>query len=165
MFIPKLTLPAIAIAALVLTATPLAIALNDGQDEVNPDLVTVEGIVTAFLYDDHDDADDEVVRTMSAHPDIPTAFLIDDQTAVKFGPWWYWMVQDTDVTDVVAVGDMVKVTGEPEVEDGLEVLCAWHIENLTTGEELTIKEEGRPPWAGGPKALGIDPWPPSDEDD
>jgi hypothetical protein len=28
-----------------------------------------------------------------------------------------------------------------------------------TDDELTMKEEGRPPWAGGPKALGIDPWP------
>jgi hypothetical protein len=30
--------------------------------------------------------------------------------------------------------------------------------------EFTIKEEGRPPWAGGPKALVLVPWP-SEEDE
>jgi len=61
----------------------------------------------------------------------------------------------------------VNVTGEWEndTEDGMNVLGAWKIVNDTTGDVLTIKEEGRPPWAGGPKALGFDPWPPSDEDE
>jgi hypothetical protein len=47
----------------------------------------------------------------------------------------------------------------------MNVLEAWKIVNDTTGDVITIKEEGRPPWAGGPKALGFDPWPPSDEDE
>jgi len=45
------------------------------------------------------------------------------------------------------------------------VLEAWHIDNLVAGKEFTIKGEGRPPWAGGPKGLVIYPWPPSDKDD
>lgn len=44
-------------------------------------------------------------------------------------------------------------------------LKAWHKDNLTTDKELTIKEEGRPPWAGCPKGLAVYPWPPSEEDE
>jgi hypothetical protein len=54
---------------------------------------------------------------------------------------------------------------ELEREDNTIVLENRHIDNPTTGKELTIKEEGRPPWAGGPTGLAIYPWPPSDEDD
>lgn len=54
---------------------------------------------------------------------------------------------------------------ELEREDNTTVLEAWHIDDLTTGKELTIKEEGRPPWAGCQKGLTNYPWPPSDEDD
>jgi hypothetical protein len=32
-------------------------------------------------------------------------------------------------------------------------------------KEITIKVEGCPPWTGGPEELGVEPWPPSDEDD
>jgi len=72
------------------------------------------------------------------------------------------MAENFSMTDFISIGDEVNVTGEFEQEkDGTTVLMAWHIVNLTTDEELTIKEEGRPPWAGGPKGLGIDPWPPS----
>ena len=51
-------------------------------------------------------------------------------------------VKSPNITDVVNAGDVAKDT---------------------TGYELTIKEEGRPPWAGGPKALLLVPWP-SEED-
>jgi hypothetical protein len=60
---------------------------------------------------------------------------------------------------------MVNVTGEWCDEDDMTVLSAWYIGNETTDEDITIKEEGRPPWAGGPKALGIVPWPPDFEDE
>jgi len=169
----KYALPAILIAALVLAAAPVTLALKhssttvtDGQDEHDDtnETTSVVGKVTAFLYGHDDDSqtdqdheDNEVSRAC--------AFVIDNSTVVEFGPWWYWMNQTVNVTSVVHVGDMVNVTGELEREDNTTVLEAWHIDNLTTGKELTIKEEGRPPWAGGPKGLAIYPWPPSDEDD
>jgi len=117
---------------------------------------------------DHDDNETEYDHENNTkHPERVCAFVIDNETIVEFGPWWYWLMQDVNVTDVVHVGDMVNVTGEweNETEDGMNVLEAWKIVNDTTGDVLTIKEEGRPPWAGGPEALGFDPWPPSDEDE
>ncbi len=30
--------------------------------------------------------------------------------------------------------------------------------DITSTTEITIREEGRPSWAGSPMGLGIDPW-------
>lgn len=171
-------MPALVLAVLVVIAAPATFAVqslsgmnekthndfdhNDtDQDDMN-DIVSVNGTVTKFLYDDHELNDTDSNNTGKMRV---SAFVIDNSTVVTFGPWWYWVYNGTNITDVVHVGDEVNVTGELEDENGTAVLEAWHIENITTGAELTIKEEGRPPWAGGPKGLGIDPWPPSDEDD
>lgn len=141
-------------AALGLAATPFAIAFADTPDDPDEELVTVSGEITELYYKECKDSEDGAKMV--------TAFVIDDDVVVKFGPWWYWMYVGFDMAEFLEVGDRVEVTGEwEEREDGSTVLCAWHIDNLTTDEELTIKEEGRPPWAGGPKALGIDPWPSS----
>jgi hypothetical protein len=142
-------------AALGIAAAPFAFALADTpNDGPNEELVTVSGEVTAFFYKGCKDPENGTR--------LATAFVIDDDIVVTFGPWWYWMHVGINMTDFLEVGDDVRVTGEwEEREDGAEVLCAWHMDNLTTDEELTIKEEGRPPWAGGPKALGIHPWPSS----
>jgi len=142
-------------AALGTAAAPFAIALADTPyDDPSEDLVSVRGEVTEFFYKDCKDSE--------SGDRLVTAFVIDDEVMVGFGPWWYWMYIGFDMAEFLEVGDEVEVTGEwEEHEDGSTVLCAWHIDNLTTDEQLTIKEEGRPPWAGGPKALGIDPWPSS----
>lgn len=161
MFSSKLAMPAIAFAVLLVAAVPVSMALTDTDDD---GLVSVEGVLKEFVCCDEDcDECDKCLERASA-------FLLevddsDDLVRVEFGPWWYWLTQDVTVRDVVDVDDRVKVTGEPEVEDGVAVLSAWTIENLDTGEEITIKVEGCPPWAGGPIKLGIDPWPPSDEED
>jgi len=178
LFGSKYAMSALVVAALVFGATPIALAIDDATDDNNQELVTVEGTVTAYLYDDEDedddqddaddDANDEPEDEAEDEDEIarPSAFVIDDETVVEFGPWWYWLTQETSVVDVVQVGDIVEVTGEwEELEDGTTVLCAWKIVDKTDADnpvEITIKEEGRPPWAGGPKALGIDPWPPSE---
>lgn len=170
------------IAAVVLIATPLSIAIKANSSNSDPvseneGLVSVQGIVTAFLFDDddedenetheqnetddmndadEDDVEDAMIASLSGHdmgekgPHI-TAFVIDNKTVVEFGPWWYWANTTPNVTSVVHVGDLVNVTGEMD-EDGA-VLEAFKIVDITTGQTLTIKEEGRPPWAGGPKAL------------
>jgi len=142
--------------ALGAAAAPLALVLNDTpHDGPCDELVTVRGEVTELFFKECKDG-----------TTIATAFVIDDEVMVTFGPWWYWMYTGFNMSEFVEVGDEVNVTGEwEEHEDGSNELCAWHIENLTTDEELTIKEEGRPPWAGGPKALGINPWPLSLVDD
>lgn len=144
----------LAIAAVVIATACAPIALVSGNPprDSSEALVTVQGTVTDLVFGGGN------------HPQVLTAFVVDDNTSVEFGPWWFWTVQEVKVSDVVGVGDEVNVTGEWE-DDGTSSLCAWHIVNLTTGQELTIKEEGKPPWAGGPKALGIDPWPPSVGDD
>lgn len=149
-----------AVLALVIPATYSAKAPKPNhadEDDTchNYGLVSVTGEVSEFLYDGLKSCDNDTGKGRVS------AFVIDNETVVVFGPWWYWMAQNFSMTDFISVGDEVNVTGEFEEEDGTSVLMAWHIENLTTDEELTIKEEGRPPWAGGPKGLGIDPWPPS----
>lgn len=145
-----LALPFVVLTAFAIAASPVPIVLGDPPDE----LATVRGEVTAFLSDDWMEQDDE--------PKHVSAFVIDNETVVEFGPWWYWMHIGVSMTEFIEVGDEVEVIGEWEdCEDDAKILCAWHIENLSTDQELTIKEEGRPPWAGGPKALGIDPWPSS----
>lgn len=164
--IKMLALPLVVLTALAIAASPVPIALDDAPETPEDDnpcdrLVTIRGDVTALLFDDckmQEDDDDEPKRV--------TAFVIDDEVVVEFGPWWYWMYVGVDMAEFLEVGDEVNVTGEwDECEDDMKVLSAWHIDNLTTDEELTIKEEGRPPWAGGPKALGIDPWPSSEQDE
>lgn len=181
----KFAAPAIVLAAILIVAVPATsvVITTLSSDDHDYDLEWVHGTVTAIVYsdcemDDEDDADDDDDQDYAMDDDEEDedededgivkvcAFIIDDNVTVKFGPWWYWLYQSPTITDVVHEGDEVNVTGElKELDDGSYVLEAWHIENITTGEELTIKEEGRPPWAGGPKAYGIDPWPPSDEDD
>ncbi len=155
MFESRLATAALIVAALGLVSAPVAVALDDDVGDEGP--VTVRGVVTAFLYDDREDGDEDDLEKMLQRVG---AFVIDDDTVVEFGPWWYWTTVEDGVTDIIGVGDNVEVTGELELDrDGSEVLSAWKIVNEDTGEEITIKEEGRPPWAGGPKALGIVPWP------
>ena len=184
MFKLKTSIPALVIAAIMIVAAPVAFAAknssqpNSNSSDHDYDLVSIEGTVTALLYDDdwnetEDNDDDEMddddmneaPKKNKTHEPRLCAFVLDNETIVTFGPWWYWTVQNLTVADVVHLNDTVNVTGEIEEEDGMTVLSAWHIENVTTGDELTIREEGRPPWAGGPKALGIDPWPSSEEDE
>jgi hypothetical protein len=164
----------VVIAALVLVAAPVAFAVSDNlnakqndddyDDETHDELVSVEGEVTAYLYDDWEEDDEDDMDDDDNETKRVNAFVIDDNITVTFGPWWYWEWLGFNWTDFIEIGDNVNVTGEWE-DDNSTILCAWHISNLTTDEELTIKEEGRPPWAGGPKALGIDPWPLSKLDD
>ena len=159
MFTSKASILALVVAATVFLAAPIAIAsknANNSNDDHDKELVTVSGNVTALKYKSYWNYSDDGNRTREM---ILNGFVIDNETMVTFGPWWYWMVQDVTVADVVHLNDTVNVTGVLEEEDGKTVLCAWSIENSTTGDELTIREEGRPPWAGGPQALGIDPWP------
>jgi len=233
MFGTKYAVPAFVAIVLALGAAPVALAIENAMDDNDYDLVTIEGEVTAFLYDDYDeddqddlddedgtdDADDEPEENDDEEEDAdedesedepeeteddvedeseddmgddpeeneddlndaeddsdeddeknrPAAFVVDDEIIVEFGPWWYWMAQEVSVIDVIEVGDQVNVTGEMyETDDGMWVMCAWVIVDVTDPDnpiEITIREEGRPPWAGGPLALGIDPWPPSDEDE
>jgi hypothetical protein len=187
---PAYVLAALIVAAAPVTLAVKSTLDSDSDDADS--LVSVVGRVTAYVVDhdeyenetgDHDneadDAEDEgalgdfedasVLSHQSDEPKrnhtkVITAFVIDNETIVTCGPWWYWAAQETNITDVVHIGDIVNVTGEMEDENGMNVLCAWKIVNNTTGEELTIKEEGRPPWAGGPKALVLLPWP-SEEDE
>jgi hypothetical protein len=155
----------LAIAVLALAAVPVSIALDDSTEY---DLVSIEGEVVEFVCcdvdDDYDDDEDCELSDERAG-----AFMLETRDGelirVEFGPWWYWETQEITVRDVVGVGDRVNVTGELVEEDDVTVLEAWHIENLDTGEDITIKVEGCPPWAGGPIKLGIEPWPPSDEED
>lgn len=187
----KIVLSLVVIAALALVAAPVAYAVNDNlkakdkgddyDDGTCDELVSVEGEVTAYIYDDCEEYEDDLDDQNETDDDDESddnetdddanetmrikAFVIDDNITVTFGPWWYWEWLGFNWTDFIEIGDNVNVTGEWEDDDNSTVLCAWHISNLTTDEELTIKEEGRPPWAGGPKALGIDPWPLSKLDD
>ncbi len=178
-------MPAFVLSVLIIAAAPVSLAVKSALDSDSDDtdaLVSVVGKVTAYVLDDDeyenetddqdndtDDANDNDAMVLSNpenarhHEKVITAFVIDNETIVTCGPWWYWAAQSPNITDVVHIGDIVNVTGEIEDEDGMQVLSAWKIVNDTTGEELTIKEEGRPPWAGGPNALVLVPWP-SDED-
>jgi len=187
---PVYVLAALIVAAAPVTLAVKS-ALDSDSDDADK-LVSVVGKVTAYVVDhdeyenetdDHDnetddaedddeidDLDDAIALSHTDdepkrnHTKVITAFVIDNETIVNCGPWWYWAAQETNITDIVHIGDIVNVTGEMEDEDDMQVLCAWKIVNETTGEELTIKEEGRPPWAGGPKALVLLPWP-SEEDE
>lgn len=158
MFGHRFAMPALAIIVLGLVAVPVSIALDDDDRQ---DLQSIEGTVEAFVCCDEEcDCEDD---------ERAGAFMLDtgddEMVRVEFGPWWYWETQDITVRDIVSVGDRVRVTGELAEEDDMAVLDAWHIENLDTDDEITIKVEGRPPWAGGPIKLGIEPWPPSEEED
>jgi hypothetical protein len=179
-------MPAFVLSVLIIAAAPASLAVKSALDSDSDDadsLISVEGEVTAYVLDedeyenetddqdDMSDEDDDATvlsqpenKTARHHAKVITAFVIDNETIVTCGPWWYWAAQSPNITDIVHIGDIVNVTGEMEEEDGMDVLCAWKIVNDTTGEELTIKGEGRPPWAGGPNALVLVPWP-SEEDE
>lgn len=160
MFGSKIAMLAVAVTVVGLAAVPVSMALDD--DATTYDLSSVEGTVKAFVCCDEDcDCDDCDERA--------GAFMLEtddgEMIRVEFGPWWYWETQEITVRDIVGVGDEVNVTGELVEEDDVAVMEAWVIKNLDTGEEITIKVEGCPPWAGGPIKLGIEPWPPSEEED
>lgn len=160
MFGSSYAAPAVILAVLAVSAVPIALALDD--DGTDYGLVSIEGTVIEFgcCDDENDCLNDSRAGSFLLETDNGT------EVNVEFGPWWYWDWVDenngTTVRDVVAVGDRVNVTGElEEDEDGTLSLSAWKIVNIDTGEEITIKEEACPPWAGGPKELGIVDWPPS----
>jgi hypothetical protein len=177
-FGPRFAVSAIIIAALALAAVPVAIALDGYVFDEGDKVVTVEGTVTEYVccklyFDDEADYCD-----CDECDDRAGAFILvaDDGTEyfVEFGPWWYWDTVEDDgeltvrdvVTDkAIAEEDLIVVTGELHEKDGVLVLEAWTITNGVTEKYVTIKVEGCPPWAGGPKELGVDPWPPSDEDE
>jgi hypothetical protein len=169
MFGSKFGVSALVVAALAFAAIPIAVAV-DSVTNSDDGLVTISGTVKAFVCCD----DDENETCDNCTNDRAGAFILEkldgEEVLVEFGPWWYWdWVADnngTTVRDVIAVGDRANVTGDLETEDdGTVVLGAWKITNSETGQEVTIKEEACPPWAGGPKELGINPWPPSHEDE
>lgn len=160
MFGSKIAMLAVAVTVIGLAAVPVSMALDD--DVKTYDLSSVEGTVKAFVCCDEDcDCDDCDERA--------GAFMLEtddgEMIRVEFGPWWYWETQEITVRDIIEVGDEVNVTGELVEEDDVTVMEAWVIKNLDTGEDITIKVEGCPPWAGGPIKLGIEPWPPSEEED
>ncbi len=180
LFSSKFALVALFAAVFTLAAAPLALGVNAGlaavgaldndSDEVEYDhdeeddedcdddceLDSVVGEVTAWICDGEEVVDDDEEKSILR----AEYFVIDDDIYVEFGPWWYWSVGTPNVTSIIDVGDEVKVTGIIVDDGDTTIICAWTIENLTTGQKLTIKEEGAPSWAGGPKAFGIDPWPP-----
>lgn len=173
MFGHRLALPVVVIAALALAAAPVALALDELVFDGDEKIVTIEGTVSgfvcckAFLENDTDGCDCEECD------DRAGAFILVDRYGaehyVEFGPWWYWETQETTVRDVVTdeaveQGHSISVKGEQHDKDGVLVLEAWTITNETTGEDITIKVEGCPPWAGGPEEYGVEPSPPSDED-
>lgn len=159
MFGSKFAILALAVALAGLALIPVSMALDDDDDQDG--LSTIEGTVEEFVCCDDDcecDCDERAGAFMLETRD-------GEMIRVEFGPWWYWETQDVTVRDVVEVGDRVQVTGELVEEDDLTVLEAWEIEDLDTGDDITIKVEGCPPWAGGPIKLGIEPWPlPKEED-
>lgn len=160
MFGSKIAMLAVVAAVVGLAAIPVSIALDD--DTTSYDLSSVEGTVREFVCCDEDcDCDDCDERA--------GAFMLEtddgEMIMVQFGPWWYWETQEITVRDIIEVGDEVNVTGELVEEEDLVIMEAWAIENLDTGDDITIKVEGCPPWAGGPIKLGIEPWPPSEEED
>jgi hypothetical protein len=65
----------------------------------------------------------------------------DGEMAVHLGPEWYWDAEGI----ALSAGDQVQVTGFYE-GDEFEVA---RVENTTTGESVTLRDEsGRPMWAG-----------------
>ena len=61
---------------------------------------------------------------------------------LEAGPWWFW---GDDHPLAPFVGHAVAISGRAEGEHGVEVFSA---------NGTTIREPGRPPWAGGPKVVG-----------
>jgi len=173
-FGPRFAVPAIIIAALALAAVPVAIALGGYVFDEGDKVVTVEGTVIEYVCCKVYSGDETDYCDCDECDDRPGAFILvtddGDEYLVEFGPWWYWDTQETTVRDIVtdeavASGHLIAVIGKLNEKDGVLVLEAWTITNEKTGYEITIKVEGCPPWAGGPEELGVEPWPPSDEDD
>lgn len=163
-------MPAIFVAALVFAAVPIAVAVTDSADDNG--LVTISGTVKSWdCCKDYDENETDECNETREY-ERAGAFMMEtdngSEIMVEIGPWWYWLWVDqnggTTVKEIIDVGDEVNVTGELEEEDDMTVLEAWSVENVDTGDKVTIKEEACPPWAGGPKELGINPWPPSKDE-
>lgn len=78
---------------------------------------------------------------VALEPDLVLHTEEGEEVVVHLGPEWYWAAQGM----ALDVGDQVAVTGFFE-HDGLE---ATQIENLTTGQNLALRDgAGRPLWAG-----------------
>lgn len=170
----RFTVPVVLLAAVALAAVPVAIALDEFVFTGDEEVVYVEGVVTEYICCEEYLGEEPCDCACEDCEDREGAFLLltdeGEEILVKFGPWWYWDTQILTVRDVVTqetidMGHTVNVTGVMTDVDGVLVLEAWTILNEHTGDEITIKVEGRTPWAGGPEELGVEPWPPSCEDD
>jgi hypothetical protein len=176
-FGPRFAVSAIIIAALALAAVPVAIALDGYVFDEGDNVVTVEGTVKEYVCCKEFSDDETDYCDCDECEDRAGAFILvaDDgsERLVEFGPWWYWdiledaeerTVRDVVTDEAIAQEHAITVTGELHEKDGVLVLEAWTITNGVTEAEITIKVEGCPHWAGGPEELGVEPWPPSDED-
>jgi hypothetical protein len=82
--------------------------------------------------------DGEVIARVDDELTIQTA---DGEMVVHLGPEWYWEAEGI----ALEAGDSVEVTGFYE-GDEFEVA---RVENTTTGESVTLRDDsGRPMWAG-----------------
>jgi hypothetical protein len=96
---------------------------SDGGDHLVGTWLTVDGTVVVL------EGDELTIKTA------------DSELKVHLCPEWYWETQGITLN----AGDEVAISGFYEGDD-FEV---GHVENLTTGESVTLRDEsGRPMWAG-----------------
>lgn len=140
----KLTL-SLAVAGLVSVAAVSAVAGQDPEEDANEQLPAAEtrtGTIEAVT-----DADGDIVYQLTdANGTVP----------LSVGPPWFW----GDNHPLDGLSGEVTVTGE--LDDGTPPAHA-NARNRADGVPSfdvftvngeTIREAGKPPWAGGPKAVG-----------
>jgi hypothetical protein len=99
----------------------------DESDEADTPPISLTGIVG--------------VDTSEKHPHY-TLTVGSVVYELETGPWWFW---GADHPLAPFVGHATTILGAAEGEHGIEVFKA---------NGTTIREPGKPPWAGGPKVVG-----------
>ena len=102
---------------------------GDGEGYADTEWLTVSG---------------EVVALVDGELTLETA---DGELVAHLGPEWYWDAEGI----VLDAGDSVSLTGFFEGDE----FEAASVENTTTGESVSLRDEsGRPMWAGGGRRGG-----------
>jgi hypothetical protein len=130
---------------LVFAVTGVVVAQDTTDEAEEDELVTLHGVIVEHI-DDND-------------------YLFDDgemQIVIDGGPHWYHQLDlplNTEMSVTGTIGD-----GPPWLDEPRDPELDLH-SYMVDGQTVEIRGEGRPPWAGGPKRLGIAVADDDDDDD
>ncbi len=119
----------VVLAMAVVSAAGAGVILHAAETE-SPNLVTVEGTVTAVEWNPHFNVSVELTLTTASGTNY----------SVELAPPWWWAEQHLPT---IHVNDTLKVQGATDEGNDLEAWTVW----INGGSAIVLRTGEMPPWA------------------